>query len=66
MKQSKFVHWLKKRSLTINEFLELINSNRTTLWNWRHGIRRPHPKTMRKIRDVTDGEVFNPEDLIDK
>jgi hypothetical protein len=66
MKKSKFVHWLEKRSFTINEFIELVKRDRTTVWNWRKGLKRPHPKTMRKIRDITNGEVFDPEDLVDK
>lgn len=49
--------WIKKKGMSYKEFNELMNIERTTLYNWIKGIKTPSSSNMEKIKLFTKGKV---------
>lgn len=57
--------YLSDHDISIPQFAQKIGAaNRTIVWRYVHGIRRPNKKMLQRIYDVTNGEV-TPNDFFD-
>ena len=49
--------YLKNRGLTHEKFAAMVGASAFGVRKWARGERTPRPDAMRKIQEVTDGEV---------
>jgi len=58
--------WLFKRRITVMALARLLSMNRGAIHHWMSGRNKPSAKNLKKIRDITQGEVSTSEQFLDK
>ena len=62
---SKIKDWVYDQGLLLQEFCDMVGVHRTMIYLWRKGKKRPGPRTMMKIKEITKGAINSPKDLLD-
>ena len=58
--------WLFKHRLPITYFAAVLKIDRSYVHKWMKGKRTPSDKIMKKIREISMGQVLTQDDLKDK
>lgn len=53
----KLAGWLAERQMTQEQFAELVGSTQGSVARWISGLRTPRPAQVRKIKEITGGQV---------
>jgi len=49
--------WIKKKNMNYKEFCEHFQIERTTLYYWLSGKKKPNANNMKKLKFITKGKV---------
>lgn len=62
----KLIEWMIARKMEFNDLAHLLRVHRTHLYGVRRGKKNPSAKLMKKIVQLTQGEVMQYEDVRDE
>jgi transcriptional regulator with XRE-family HTH domain len=65
MSKPSFKQWIYDKGYTLKDLAATIDVDRTTLYLWMKGKRKPFPSHMMRIKILSKGLFTHPEDLTD-
>jgi transcriptional regulator with XRE-family HTH domain len=64
--QSKFRKWLYDNGYSVEHFANKIGVGRSSVQNWLAGRAKPRVDLMKKVRQITNGQISKVEDIVEK
>lgn len=61
----KLREWLFRHRMSVTSFAKVVKTGRVYIHHWMRGV-KPSEQKMRRVREITNGEVDTFQDLLDE